>query len=430
MASSTRGFARDIVSCCRPDRREEHMKLTRPWAALSVAALMAVGTIGAASTAAAQEWLDNLEPRVLRLADFSGDANANFGKAMVAWEEAITEFTQGKITFENYWSASLLNATDTLSGVRDGVADIGLIIPTYYPQELPVGSWLFGLGGALSGSTVHDVAAGGAAALETVLTLPALTEEYASHNIKVLQGTSTPAYNLLCNKPIESLEAAKGIRARAIGAVWSDTAEALGMTPVSIAWNEAYEGLQRGVFDCMVINPNQYVDGLILKDVAPEFVPVTMAQLQSSTWVMNLDVWNSFPVELQNFMTQESVKAAYNIWKGYLEIEAAAGDLIAAAEEVRTSDVSELEPVAAKQRAEAVAALPEVAPASVENPEAVVENYLARIAYWTEALEAEGYEVAERTPEAILKAFGGLRDVDLSGFFAKFDAEVTPTLLK
>ena len=407
------------------------MRRTRSWMRLSAAAFLAVSAIAVGSAAFADEaWLEKLEPRALKLADFSGDQNANFGKAMVAWEEAITEFTKGKITFENYWSASLLNAVDTLPGVRDGVADIGLIIPTYYPQELPVGSWLFGLGGALSGSTVHDVAAGGAAALETVLTLDALTAEYASHNIKVLQGTSTPAYNLLCNKPVNSLESAKGIRARAIGAVWSGTAEALGMTPVSIAWNEAYEGLQRGVFDCMVINPNQYVNGLILKDVAPEFVPVTMAQLQSSTWVMNLEVWESLPVELQNFITEESVRAAYNIWKGYLEIEAQAGDLIAAGKEVHTNDVSELEPVAAAQRAAAVAALADTAPSSVTDPKAVIDNYTKRIAYWTEALEAQGYKVAERTPEAILAAFGGLRDVDLSKFFEKFNTEVTPTLLK
>lgn len=396
----------------------------------STAVLVVAGALMSMPATAADAWLEGLEPQVLKLADFSGDQNANFGAAMVKWEEAITEFTEGKITFENYWSSSLLNSGDTLAGVRDGVADIGLIIPTYYPQELPVSSWLFGLGGALSGSTVHDVAAGGAAALESVLTLEPLTAEYASHNIKVLQGTSTPAYNLLCNKPISSLEDAKGMRARAIGAVWSDTAEALGMTPVAIAWNEAYEGLQRGVFDCMVINPNQYVNGLILKDVAPEFVPVTMAQLQSSTWVMNLETWDSFPVELQNFITEQSVKAAYDIWMGYLEIEAGAGDLIAAADEIHTNDVSALEPVAAKQRAEAVAALASTAPATVTDPQAVIDAYLARIAYWTDALVAEGHPVAERTPEAILKAFGGLRDVDLSSYFAKVSAELTPTLLK
>ncbi len=401
-----------------------------PSSGLSVAAVVTGLFVACSPASAAEAWLEKLEPRVLKLADFSGDQNANFGSAMVEWEKAITEFTGGKITFENYWSSSLLKATDTLQGVGDGVADIGLIIPSYYPKQLPVGSWLFGMGAALSGSTVHDVAAGGATALETILTLEPLTAEYASHNVRVLQGTSTPAYNLLCNKPIDSLADAAGKRARAIGAVWSETVTALGMTPVSIAWNEAYEGLQRGVFDCMVINPNQYVDGLILKDVAPEYVPVTLAQLQASTWVINLDVWNGFPKELQDFITRENVRAAYNIWKGYLRIEAGAGDLIAAAKEVRTHNVAELEPVARKQREAYVAALAAAAPASVADAQAVVDSYQKRIAYWTQALEAQGYPVAERTPEAILKAFAGLREVDLSGFYKKFDEEVTPALLK
>jgi TRAP-type C4-dicarboxylate transport system substrate-binding protein len=407
------------------------MKHSNSWMRQSAIALFAVSTFTIGTTAsAADAWLENLEPQVLKLADFSGNQDANFGKAMVEWENAITKFTDGKITFENYWSSSLLGALDTLSGVGDGVADIGLIIPSYQPRELPIGSWLFGFGGALSGSTVHDVAAGGAAALESVLTLDALTAEYASHNVRVLQATATPAYNLLCNKPVSSLEDAKGLRARAIGAVWSDTVTALGMTPVSIAWGEAYEGLQRGVFDCMVINPNQYVNGLVLKDVAPEFVPVTMAQLQASTWVMNLEVWDSFPVELQNFITQESIRSAYNMWNGYMQIEAEAGDLIAAGTEVRTNDVSELEPVAAAQRAEAVAGLAASAPASLPDPQAVIDQYQDRIAYWTAALEADGYAVSERTPEAILKAFSGLRDVDLSGFYGKFNDEVTSTLMK
>ena len=396
---------------------------------VSAVAFVAAAGLMSTTALAQADWLDDLEPRTLKLADFSGDQTANFGKAMVTWEEAITDFTDGKITFENYWSSSLLGALDTLDGVGDGVADIGLIIPSYMPQKLPVASWMFGMGADLSGSTVHDVAAGGAAALETLLTYQPVIDEYARHTV-ILQATATPAYNLLCNTPIASLNDAQGKRARAIGAVWSTTVEALGMTPLSIAWGESYEGLQRGVFDCMVINPNQYADGLVLKDVAPEYVPVTLAQLQASTWVMNKDVWDSFPVELQNFIIEQNVKAAYDIWAGYLEIEAKAGDLIAAGEEIHTNDISALEPVAAEQRAAFIAALPDSAPGQVENPQDFVTAYKDRIDYWTKVLEDQGYTVAERTPEAIMEAFAGLRDVDLSDFYAKFDAEVTPGLKK
>lgn len=396
---------------------------------LSAAALVAATLFAAGSASAADKaWLDNLQPRVLKLADFSGDQNANFGKAMVKWEKAITDYTDGKITFQNYWSSSLLKATSTLQGVGDGVADIGLIIPSYYPKQLPVGTWLFGFGAALTGSTVHDVAAGGATALENGLTFRPLIDEYASHNLKLLQGTSTPAYNFLCRVPIDSLATAKGKRVRAIGAVWANTVKALDMTPVNIAWSEAYEGLQRGVFDCMDLNPNQLAVGLVLKDVAPEYVPVTTAQLQSSSWVMNLDTWNSFPKELQDFITKQDVIAASNIWKGYLDIEAQAGDLIASGK-VHTNDVSELEPVADKQRAEFVANMVKTAPGSVPDPQAVIDQYKARYAYWTKALVDEGHPVVKRNPEAIIKAFSNLRDVDLTPFIEKYQKEDLPKFL-
>ena len=396
--------------------------------ATAVAFVTLSGLVASSVALADDAWLDQLEPRVLKLADFSGDPQANFGSAMVKWEEAITEYTKGKITFENYWSASLLNALNVLEGVQDGVADVGLIIPSYFPKQMPVASWMFGFGAALSGSTVHDVAAGGATSLEYGLTFQPLIDEYASLNLKLLQGTATPAYNLLCRVPISSVEEANGKRARAIGAVWSDSATALGMTSVSIAFNEAYEGLQRGVFDCMVLNPNQLVIGAVFKDVAPEYVPVTMAQLQSSSWVMNLDTWNSLPKELQDFITEQDAIAAANIWKGYLNIEGKVGDAITAGD-VHVNDASALEPIVTKQRAEFVANLADTAPASVTDPKSVIEDYQARIAYWTQELVDEGNPVVERNPEAVMKAFTGLADVDLTAFIEKYQAENLPKFL-
>lgn len=404
------------------------MKQFRPWSGMTHVAV-ATGVLAMSTMhVQAQQWLDDLEPQVLKLADFSGDQTANFGAAMVKWQDAITEFTDGKITFENYWSASLLNAINVLEGVGDGVADIGLVIPSYFPNQMPVASWFFGFGAALSGSTVHDVAAGGATSLEFGLTYQPLVDEYASLNLKLLQGTATPAYNLLCNKPISSLEEARGKRARAIGAVWSDSAEALGMTTVSIAFNEAYEGLQRGVFDCMVLNPNQLVIGMVFKGVAPEYVPVTMAQLQSSSWVINLDTWNGFPPELQDFITRQNIVAAAEIWKGYLQIEAKVADAITAGE-VRVNDASELEPVVAEQRARFVANMAASAPAAVSDAEGLIAAYRERVAHWTQVLVDQGHDLVERNPEAVMQAFSGLSQVDLTPFIEQYDAEITPALL-
>ena len=49
------------------------------WARISAVALFAAGGLGTATLA---DWKDDLEPMTLKLADFSGDQTANFGKAI------------------------------------------------------------------------------------------------------------------------------------------------------------------------------------------------------------------------------------------------------------------------------------------------------------------------------------------------------------
>lgn len=394
---------------------------------LTAAALVA-GLVGVSSAAFADEaWLEKLEPRVLKLADFSGDQNAIFGRAMTKWENSITEFTKGKITFENYWSASLLGAVNTLEGVGDGVADIGLVIPSYYPKQLPVGNWLFGFGSAITGSTLHDVAAGGAATMENAFTFKPLMDEYESHNIRMLHGTSTAPYNLLCRVPIESIADAKGKRVRVSGAMWAEQIAPLEMVSVSVAFNESYEALQRGVIDCIGQNPYQLAIGMVFKDVAPELVPLTLAQMQSSSWVINLDTWNSLPAELQDFIVDQNIIAATNIWKSYLEAEALVADLIETGK-VRVNNVSQTEPIVQKQREETLANMAKIAPATVTDPQAVIDGHMARIAHWTKLLVDGGYPIADRDPAAITKAYVALRSADLSNFIAAFTAEATPVI--
>src|SRR5690349_2451877 len=57
-----------------------------------------------------QSW-DDLDPIVIRHADFLGEQEV-FGQTTLAFQEYVTEHTEGKVTFENYWSGSLVTAVD------------------------------------------------------------------------------------------------------------------------------------------------------------------------------------------------------------------------------------------------------------------------------------------------------------------------------
>jgi len=377
------------------------------------------------STGSGEDWLDELEAMTIRIADWTaGDAETGlYGKAWQGFAERIEEATDGKITFEFYWGTSLLTATDALKGVSDGVADISVVNSVYYPSELPVGTWLSGLGAGLTGSIVHDVAAGGAASFQTAQTLEPLVEEWRSHNLYPIMTVGSAPYNLICTQPLRTLADAANKKVRTAGGPWTKTIEDLGMVPVNLSYNEIYEGLQRGVIDCVTINPNQLVSSLILKDIAPYYHPVTFPLFQATNFVMTLDLWESFPLELKQLMHREAAQVAFDIWNRFIELEALAGEAIAAGDVVQTVEATELEEAAARSRAEYIESLAASAPAAVSNPEQVVQDYLALFDRWTQVLVDQGYEIPERNIDAILESFATLGETDYSEFFEVFKSE-------
>lgn len=393
-------------------------------AAITATALAACG--GESGTEGSSgDWVADLDSMTIRVADWTaGDANTGlYGQAMQGFAERVEEATDGKVTFEFYWGTSLLTATDALSGVADGVADISVVNSVYYPSELPVGTWLSGLGASLTGSIVHDVAAGGATAYETAQTLEPLVEEWTNNNLHPLMTVGSAPYNLICTEPIESLDDAKNKRVRSAGAPWANTIEDLGMVPVDLSYNEIYEGLQRGVIDCVTINPNQLVSSLILEDVAPYFHPVTFPLFQATNFVMTKDLWDGLPVELRQVMHAEAAQAALDIWNKFIELEALAGEAIISGDVVKAVEAAELEEAASQSREEYVAGLAADAPATVPNPDEVVEEYLAKFDSWTDVLVEQGYEIPERNLDAILGSFETLDQTDYSDFFDVFSSE-------
>lgn len=59
---------------------------------------------------------------------------------------------------------------------------------------------------------------------------------------------------LNCNQPVTNREQLAGKRLRTDGSQWSRWAQQFGASPVTLSGNEAFEALDQGVVDCVIIS--------------------------------------------------------------------------------------------------------------------------------------------------------------------------------
>ncbi|RRH72403.1 C4-dicarboxylate TRAP transporter substrate-binding protein [Falsigemmobacter faecalis] len=171
--------------------------------------------------------------------------------------KTLSQETGGALSAKVY-AMSLLNMAETSSGLREGLADIGTVMSTYFPAEFPATNFLLDASMLLNlmgeeAAKVAGPAYAGAMAEYVMLNCPECTTEFAAQNQVYTGAAGTPGYGLNCTRPVASLEQMKGARLRIGGAAWARWSEAVGATPVTMSGNEMLEALSQGVLDCIVL---------------------------------------------------------------------------------------------------------------------------------------------------------------------------------
>ncbi|MFW5824363.1 MAG: C4-dicarboxylate TRAP transporter substrate-binding protein [Marinobacter sp.] len=217
------------------------------------------------------------------------------------YARALEEISGGDLKAKVY-AGSLLSFLETSPGIRDGMADSGFILLSYYPSEFPVTN----LVGELSMLTeLVDVAPSHAglayvgAMSEFIMNdCPECIEEFAAQNQVFTGGSASTAYFLLCNQPVTTMEEVEGKRFRTAGAHWARWAEKVGATPVSMSIAETYEALNQGVLDCTLSSPTE-LDIFKLKEVTSDITVKVPGGVYGATAVNNVsqDVWNNLTEE-------------------------------------------------------------------------------------------------------------------------------------
>lgn len=217
------------------------------------------------------------------------------------------EMGEGYITFEVFPSGTLLGGADILDGVLNGVADLGLLQPSYVTGRLPV-TMVADCPGFYCGTGT----AGTSAITEYLNTVQ--PEEL--NGLKVLFSVAAAPQAICSTEPIRSLEDMAGKQFRATSST-ADAVTAFGAVPVSLDIGEVYEAMRNSLCDGCVSLFTAF-GNFGFQEVAPycTYVPFVSA---SNMIIMNEESYNKMP-ESQRAVFDECVQYTYdNFFHTYMD---------------------------------------------------------------------------------------------------------------
>lgn len=211
------------------------------------------------------------------------------------YAESVSELSDGDLKVRVF-PMSLLNFAETSGGLRDGMADIGFVLTSYFPAEFPHSNVV--VESSMLLSLLDDKVRGkegmvfmGALSEFTFFHCPECNQEFANQNQVYTGSTGGSSYGLVCSQPVETAADLRGMRLRVGAANWSRWTEAVGASPVTMSGNEMYEALSQGVVGCIVLAaPEIHNFGLadvvtdINMDVPGGPMPIAGTNINVNTW--------------------------------------------------------------------------------------------------------------------------------------------------
>ncbi|WP_299031195.1 C4-dicarboxylate TRAP transporter substrate-binding protein [uncultured Sulfitobacter sp.] len=281
------------------------------------------------------------------------------GQAVDDYAAAVAERSNGEIDVTGF-AMSLLSLPETSPGVRDGLADVGFVLPPYYPAEYPTNLYLHEMNlliNLVENPTGKEPLAFAGAMLEyTFNNCPECMAENVAQNQVYTGGGVTPLYNLLCKDvSVTSIEDLKGLRLRAGGAGFVRFAEAFGAQGVRLPVSEAYEGLDQGIIDCAMLsapeltnyNLHEVVTDITLAVPGGAFAGVSSANINADRWKAMDDagrealLWGGSHMTADvtwNFYTDDSAAIEHARGKG-IKFHQADAELLAAVKDFAKADL-------------------------------------------------------------------------------------------
>ncbi len=202
---------------------------------MTLAAAVAAG-LAAAGNASAQKV-------TLRVADVYPVGHPVAESTAKVFMEQARKATNGAVDFQYYPAEQLGKGKDLLTLTQSGVVDIGLVVPSYVSDKMPL-------------SAVSELPGGFASSCEGTMALWRLSREgvlakseFAPNGVRVLIAHAFAPFQMVTTKNFDGLKSLEGQKMRSLGAVMDSTIRKLKGTPIRIPAPEINESMSRGTID-------------------------------------------------------------------------------------------------------------------------------------------------------------------------------------
>ena len=221
------------------------------------------------------------------------------------WNKIVPEMSNNMVS-ANYNHQDIMGIKDfqVLRLIKLGVTDFGVSDISKMAGDDPTfeGCDLAGL--ALDIGTARKVCNAWKPAMNR-----AMEEKF---NAKLLALGTNPPQVFWCRDPVAGIADLKGRKIRVFNKTMADFIEAIGGTTISMAFGEVVPALQRGVVDCAVTGTTSG-NSAGWPEVTTHIYPMYLGW-SINYQAVNLDSWNSFTPETQEFFLKAFAVIEDNLW--------------------------------------------------------------------------------------------------------------------
>ena len=205
--------------------------------------------------------------------------------------DAIAEESNGRLKFTYQAGGSLFGAAETIDAVKVGSADICWATTGTYGGVFPLSEFI-----NLVGNGIDSASKGSAVFNAMYKEIPEVAAEFEDWKVLALHGTSNSPISTV-GKKIETPADFKGVRVRVAGTIPTLYAQQLGLDAVALPTSEVYDNLSKNALDGM-LNDWHNIDCFRLFEPIDYCMNVSLNECASFV-LMNKDMWNSLPADLQ-----------------------------------------------------------------------------------------------------------------------------------